>query len=262
MNKAEKAFNKLKAKRDETSEPFQARAEKVAEKYSVLECDEMKVTDSITTQKQYKKRGRPTAETPDEEIKILNLNLEYNRQPDVVEKQEQLAGWRIYVTNTTQEQMTVQESVAYYRDEWIVERGMHRFKRGCLPVLPLFLRRPERIKGLMLLLTIALQAITLIEFAIRKELAQNEVTISGLVPGNPKMATATPTAERILAQFGEINGFIEEKRGKVRGYVVEKLSLLQQLILRLLKIPLKIYEINFKYNRLSEVTSVAGVILL
>ena len=68
------------------------------------------------------------------------------------------------------------------------------------------------------------------------------------------MATATPTTERILAQFSEINCFIEEKMGRVRCYVVEKLSRLQQQILRLLKIPRKIYEINFTYNVLQAVT--------
>lgn len=248
MNKAEKSLKKLKAKRDETIEPFRARASKVVEKYSVSSLYELEVTDSITFKKQYEGRGRPTAETHFKKVKIHNLSLEYSRLHEAVEKLEKLAGWRIYVTNTTNGQMTLQESIDYYRDEWIVERGMHRFKRGCLPVLPLFIRIPKRIKGLMRLLTIALQAITLIEFVIRRELAQQEEKIEGLVPGNPKMATATPTTERILAKFSEVNCFIEEKRGKVCGYVVEKLSLLQQQILRWLKIPIEIYEINFKYN--------------
>jgi transposase len=47
--------------------------------------------------------------------------------------------------------MTLNQSTQYYRDEWLVERGFHRFKKGYIPALPL----SERIKGL--LLTIALQ---------------------------------------------------------------------------------------------------------
>jgi transposase len=45
--------------------------------------------------------------------------------------------------------------MAYYRDEWLVEHGFRRFKKGSLPALPLFLRLDERIRGLMLLLMVA-----------------------------------------------------------------------------------------------------------
>ena len=136
----------------------------------------------------------------------------------------------------------------YYRDEWRVERGMHRFKRGSLPALPLFLHIPEHIKGLMLLLTIALQVLTLMDFAIRRELAKRGEMLGGLVPGNPKIKTARPTAERVLSQFKELNCLIEEKEGRVVGYMVEALTPLQEQILKLLKVPTDIYDLSF--NRL------------
>jgi transposase len=82
--------------------------------------------------------------------------------------------------------MSLDQSVRYYREEWLVERGFHRFKQGCLPALPLYVRVPERIKGFMLLLTIALQAITLIEFVARRNLAANHQTIAGLVRATPR----------------------------------------------------------------------------
>jgi len=64
-------------------------------------------------------------------------------------------------------------------------------------VVPLFLRLDERIRGLMLLLMVALQALTLLEFASQRQLKANHKTIAGLVPGNPKMKTDHPCAERI-----------------------------------------------------------------
>lgn len=134
----------------------------------------------------------------------------------------------------------------YYRDEWRVERGMHRLKRGSLPVLPLFLRIPERIRGLMLLLTIALQLITLLEFVIRRELSKNNETLTGLVPGNPKMKTARPTTERLLAQFKEINCLIEINEERMIGQIVEPLTPLQERILILLGLSPKIYKFKFE----------------
>ena len=41
--------------------------------------------------------------------------------------------------------------------------------------------------------------------------AQNAKSISGLVPGNPKMKTSRPTAERLLSQFGNLHLLIQEK---------------------------------------------------
>ena len=73
----------------------------------------------------------------------------------------QLAGWRVHVTNVPAQPMSLAQAIAYYRDEFLVERGFHRFKQGSLPVLPLFLRLAERIRGLMLLLLIALPCLTL-----------------------------------------------------------------------------------------------------
>ncbi len=120
--------------------------------------------------------------------------------------------------------MTLNQSTQYYRDEWLVERGFHRFKKGHIPALPLFLRIPERIKGLMLLLTIALQVLTLMEFVSRDEPAKKNETISGLVPGNPKMKTSRPTAERLLTQFDNLNLLIEQKQKKIKAVMIGELT--------------------------------------
>jgi len=101
--------------------------------------------------------------------------------------------------------------------------------------LPLFLRLSERIKGLMLMLTIALRVLTLMEFVSRRELSKAGEPISGLVPGNPKMKTTRPTAERLLSQFDNLHLLIEEKGEKISGVMVEGLSALQKKILSILE---------------------------
>ena len=126
---------------------------------------------------------------------IQSLAPVVHRDEETVDQFRLLAGWRIYAANAAE--MTLSQSTHYYRDERLAERGFHRFKRGDIPVLPLFLRLPERIKGLMLLLTIALQVLTLMEFVSRRELAKKDETISGPVPGSPKMKTGRPAADLI-----------------------------------------------------------------
>lgn len=72
------------------------------------------------------------------------------------------------MTNVPATQMSLTQASVYYRDQWLNERSYQRFKRGSLPVLPLFLRIPARIKGLMMLRLVALQALTLLEFVAQR----------------------------------------------------------------------------------------------
>lgn len=248
LEKAEKKLSTLTPRKDETLPQFQVRAEKILENYSVKKFFELQVEEHVSYQKRYTKSGRPTAKTPYTMVEKRHLQLTCYRDESAIKKQLLLLGWRIYVTNTSEEMMSLQQSVSYYRDQWLVERGFHRFKKGNLPALPLFLRIPERIKGLMLLLTIALQALTLIEFSVRRKLEEEEETLGGLVPGNPKIKTARPTAERILAQFTDLNFLIEKKGNQLAGYLIESLTSLQQRILQLLDIPINIYDLSFNQS--------------
>jgi transposase len=217
LDKAENKLSKLKAKSKDTVDSFRMRAEKILKACNVEAYLSLEINESITTKKKYIGRGRPGPKTPFKMVDIRSLTLTVNRNEETIERFRLLAGWRIFVTNVAESRMTLNQSTQYYRDEWQVERGFHRFKRGHIPALPLFLRLPERIKGLMLLLTLALQVLTLMEFVSRRELAKKDESISGLVPGNPKMKTKRPTAERLLSQFDNLHLLVEEKGRKASG---------------------------------------------
>jgi transposase len=204
---------------------------------------DIQVEEIVNQKKHYLKRGRPTADIPDEIIETRQLKQAFTVNQALLDDEELLAGWRIYVTNVPIERMTLVQSVKYYRGSFIVEHSFHRFKRGNLPVFPWFLRLDERIKGLMMLLSIALQVFTLIEFVIQRELATHCFTFSGLVPGNPKMTTSRPTAERIIKKFQLLNLAIIDSGKHLKVFLVETLMTLQQRLLRLMKVvPIEIYE--------------------
>jgi transposase len=249
LDKAESKLTKIKPKKEETVESFRIRAEKILQAHGVKDYFHLEVKESITTQKKYIGRGRPGPKTPFEMVGMRSLKLVAHRDEELIDQFRNLAGWRIYVTNVSESRMTLNQSSQYYRDEWLVERGFHRFKKGHIPALPLFLRIPERIKGLMLLLTIALQVLTLMEFVSRKELSKAGEPISGLVPGNPKMKTSRPTAERLLSQFDNLHLFIEEKKNSISGVMVEGLTSLQKKILSILQLPEKIYDLSFNHEQ-------------
>ena len=105
------------------------------------------------------------------------------------------------MTNASRERLSLEKAVFSYREQWQPERGFHRFKRGRLPALPIYFLDDQKIRGLMFLLTIALQVFTLMEFVVRRQLAAQQQSLAGLYDGNPKRATKRPTAERLLAAF-------------------------------------------------------------
>lgn len=107
-----------------------------------------------------------------------------SRQLDEISQTEQLAGWRIYVTNVAIQQLSLTQVFVYYRDQWQLEHSFHWFKRGQLPALPIYLTNEYRIIGLMFLLTIALRCFTLIGFQVRRQLQTQQDEIAGLYAGN------------------------------------------------------------------------------
>ena len=243
--KAEGCLKKMRAKKDESVSDFQKRAERILKKYKVRDFIVLEVRESIKRKRKYIGSGRPGPDRRYKMIKIRKVTLSFKHNDNATDQFKTIAGWRIFVTNALPERMSLNQSSEYYRDEYLVERGFHRLKKGNLPALPLFLRIDERIKGLMLILTIALQALTLLEFVIRRELADNLETLAGLVPGNPKMKTHRPTAERLLPQFKNLHMIVEDTETQTEGYLFEKLNSLQLKILSLLNIPEEIYDLSF-----------------
>ena len=129
------------------------------------------------------------------------------------------------------------EILQEYKNQQSCENGFHRFKRGQLPALPIYLANEDRIIGLMFLLTIALRCFTLIEFQVRRQLQIQQQELAGLYAGNPKRKTKRPTAEQLLKAFGGITLYHHRDGASD----ITPLNDLQRHILTLMKIPETIY---------------------
>jgi transposase len=245
LHRAQSKLSGLKAQKGESAAAVLARAERIVKQTKMTGLITVQVHETITEEKRYIGPGRPGPNRPFELHKVSQVQVTFERDDAAWDEVLALTGWRIYVSNVPLVALSLDQAITYYRDEWLVERGYHRFKAGSLPVLPLWIRLPERIRGLMILLLFALQALTLMDFVARRELARGEETLAGLVPGNPKMKTARPTAERMLARFQNLHLMIKHTETNIVGNIVESLSPLQRRILELLGIPETVYEIEF-----------------
>ena len=245
LARTERDLQHMRAQKDETLDAFTHRVHQTLHKRNMAKFLQVKVDETITTRKRYLKPGRPRPNSPFTIETRSHFSLTIHRNETALATARLLAGWRIHVSNASSQQMDLIQSVRYYRDEWLVEHGFHRFKKGSLPALPLYLHLPNRIRGLMLLLLIALQALTLIDFVAQRSLAQENTSIAGLVPGNPKMKTSRPSAERLLDAFDKLHLVITDINGSISGFLLESLSPLQCFILDLLHIPLSVYDLSF-----------------
>ena len=149
-------------------------------------------------------------------------------------------GWRVYVTNQPEEILPLEKAVLAYREEYLVERGFGRLKGRSLSLTPMYVQSDERATGLIHLLSIGLRMLTLLEYQARQRLAAEKEKLVGLYAGNPKRATARPTAEAMLKAFKGID-LSSVTTGQQTLYHVTPLSAVHKKILSLLDFPAEIY---------------------
>ena len=240
LARAEAALQKLQVKTDDDLDSLIEKTQAILKQYKVSPYLEVTWTAQVTEHKRYLKRGRHGPNSPFEMVEMTTWARTITRQEAAIEEFNTLAGWRLYVTNAPPHRLDTTGIVTCYLGQWQPERGFHRLKNAAMAVLPLLLRSDERIRGLLLLLVIALRAFTLFEFVARRSLAQQSEPLCGLYAGNPKRATRRPTAERLLKAFDNLTLYRLADGDGIR-YEVTPLSALQKRILGLVGIPESTY---------------------
>lgn len=240
LARAEAALQKLQVKTDDDLDSLIEKTQAILKQYNVSPYLEVTWTAQVTEHKRYLKRGRHGPNSPFEMVEMTTWARTITRQEAAIEEFNTLAGWRLYVTNAPPHRLDTTGIVTCYLGQWQPERGFHRLKNAAMAVLPLLLRSDERIRGLLLLLVIALRAFTLFEFVARRSLAQQSEPLCGLYAGNPKRATRRPTAERLLKAFDNLTLYRLADGDGIR-YEVTPLSALQKRILGLVGIPESTY---------------------
>jgi transposase len=223
-----------KARIDDTTTAQQVVATILA-RFEVAELLHVTLTEQIT-----QRRVRAYRERPAGMREQRTLTLTHAVDEVALEAAIQRLGWRVYATNQPSEQLPPTQVVLAYREEYLVERSLGRLKGQPLSLSPLYVERDDHATGLIRLLAIALRALTLLEFVVRRRLAQDGELLTGLYAGNPKRATARPTSERLLEAFRGITLSIIVEPHRTRRHLTA-LSPLQQQILALLEVMPTIY---------------------
>jgi len=210
-------------------------AETVLEQQKVQGLLRVTVTEEVQEHPIRKYGNRPAGTRLERQV-----TLAVERDEPALQKALRRLGWRVYGTNSPVADLTLEQAVLAYREEYLVERCFGRLKGKPLSLTPMYLEDDRRATALTRLLSLGLRLLTVLEHVARRQLSEKNERLSGLYAGNPTRATARPTTEAMLQAFKDI--FLNFVTVGAHTYChLSPLSELQHKILTLLDLPTTIY---------------------
>ena len=172
-------------------------------------------------------RGQPAREETTYTLAVTSTRVEAAITAAVAR-----LGWRVYATNRPVAELDTTQVVLAYRDQYLVEHPMGRLKGAPLSLSPVYLSRDEHVPGLVRLLTIAVRVLSLLEYGIRRNLAEapQEKPLHGLYAGQPNRTTRRPTAERVLEAFRNLTLTVVALPNQVIRHLTPLTTLQQRLL--------------------------------
>jgi transposase len=124
--------------------------------------------------------------------------LHWDRCPTVISQAERFDGIVLLCTTVPVERLAAGAVMIKYKEQVTVEQTID-FIKSPVQIRPMWLHSPRRLAGLTLLIMIAVLVAALLEYHIRRQIAQTGRLLSGLMPENRD--NPYPTAAKMLKAF-------------------------------------------------------------
>ena len=184
----------------------------------------------IIRQDKRTKRGRPGLN--DEVITTFQITGMITTDLNLRNEAQQTNGLFILGTNDLNDKLCMQFLLDEYKSQQAVERGFRFLKSPDFLTSSLFLKKPERIDALLMIMTCSLMVYAGIEHLIRERLAEK----NAFFPDMKKKPTQRPTAKWVFFCFQGISVLIIDKTTTVVTNIIDR----QKIILDCLGKPLRI----------------------
>ena len=159
------------------------------------------------------------------------FQLRYELDAKALSQLKKREGVFVLKTSLSKSAYPLKKVLELYRDQTCVERRFRDLK-GRLAVNPMFLKKPERMAGLLYVLVWALMVMALMERAVRQEL--DGEPMYGLYPEN--RPSPAPTGKAMFECFETLSIVIIKHKGEVTRRLAD-LDTVQRKIANLLGIP-------------------------
>jgi transposase len=200
----------LQAKRFETPTQAQEALSGLARTWRYHQVESYELLDH----KRYGKKGRPTAATP---IRAIEWQMQAEVRLDAkrIEDAKQHTACFVLGTNIETEQLSDAEVIAGYKAQSQAEGGFRFLKDPLFFVSSLFVKKPCRIQGLLMVMTLALLVYSVAQRRLRRELARQNETI----PNQINQPTSRPTLRWVFQVLDGIERVRVTVDGQVRGLI-------------------------------------------
>ncbi len=189
----------------------------------------VEIHSDVVAHPQYAGKGRPRKEASPVTYQWQIVATVTVNQPQVDEEALRKACFIVGTNELESEALSDQELVTTYKDQGGVERGFRFLKDPLFLASSVFVKKPERIIALSLIMVLCLLVYRLAEHRLRTRLAQTEQTIPNQV-GKP---TAHPTMRWVFQCFEGIE-LLHVHTSTTSLTIVLRLESVHRLILALL----------------------------
>jgi transposase len=184
-------------------------------------------SSQLTAHKRYAGKGRPTPRTP---LKAIAWQIQVHVRADAttIAQAKQAQACYVLGTNIDASEVRDAEVIAAYKGQAHVEGGFRFLKDPLFFVSSLFVKKPNRIEGLLMVMTLALLVYSVAQRRLRAQLATHQET----VPNQINQPTTSPTLRWVFQVLEGIHRVRMTLQGQVHD-LIEGLNDVQIKILRL-----------------------------
>ncbi|HYM88953.1 MAG TPA: IS1634 family transposase [Nitrospiraceae bacterium] len=145
-------------------------------------------SSELTAHKRYGKKGRPT---PDTQVRATEWQIAAHVRPDAerIKYAKQLGSCFVLGSNIAIDQLSDVEIIAGYKGQAQAEGGFRFLKDPLFFVSSLFVKKPSRIQGLLMVMTLSLLVYSVAQRRLRQALARQNDTL----PNQINQPTSRPT---------------------------------------------------------------------
>lgn len=177
---------------------------------------------------------------------ISTFEIICERDQTAIENRKEGLGWQVYATNAPIEKLSFESCVWKYRYQSNIESRFDDLRNKIVPLLPVFLQKDDRIKGLVNVLMLVLKISATMEYKVAESLKKLEEAkktknsqgqkqgIAGLYEGNPRRTTSKPSIRRILRAFKGISISLVFVNNKLQLALMTELNTIQKELIVLL----------------------------
>jgi transposase len=190
-----------------------------------------RVAAQVVSIKQYPRRGRPAAQDQ-KEVVGYNLQGSVEVHPTALEEAKRSLGRFIIATNELDaSHLPAAAMLENYKDQGVsVERGFRFLKDPLFFAHSLFLKKPERLMALLMVMGLALLIYSLAERKLRQVLKD----INATVPNQLRKPTQNPTMRWIFQLFEGLDILLVRQQGEIVVRQLLNLRPAQQQVITLL----------------------------